>query len=113
MIQTRSGRQVKKPERYEPVEKVEDDFSSDSDDSDFSCATSEFESDEYHDSSGSDGESEDDPDSDDEDFIDDESIPEVLEDPLELLLQTLEESQESESLNDAAQSQLEPCTETP
>jgi len=26
---TRSGRLVKKPERYEPIEKVEDDFSSD------------------------------------------------------------------------------------
>jgi hypothetical protein len=31
---TRSGRLVKKPERYEPIEKVEDDFSSDEYDSD-------------------------------------------------------------------------------
>ena len=34
MTTTRSGRLVKKPERYEPIEKVEDDFSSDEYDTD-------------------------------------------------------------------------------
>jgi hypothetical protein len=54
-MKTRSGRLVKKPERYEPIEKVEDDFSSDEYDSDNdSDIPSEYTEDE-EDSSDSEG----------------------------------------------------------
>ena len=43
MTQTRSGRIIKKPDRYVPVERVEDDFDSDDYDSDESELTSEIE----------------------------------------------------------------------
>lgn len=57
-MMTRSGRLVKKPERYEPIEKVEDDFSSDEynteDDDNASDVPSEYtEEDEGSDSEGS------------------------------------------------------------
>lgn len=55
MIQTRSGRVVKQPERYTPVERVEDDYATDEYDSDESEVTSEIEySDEEIDESESD-----------------------------------------------------------
>jgi hypothetical protein len=52
---TRSGRLVKKPERYEPIEKVEDDFSSDEYDTDDDDVPSEYSEDEDDDESDSEG----------------------------------------------------------
>ena len=54
---TRSGRVVKKPERYEPVEQVEDDYAPedyDSDESSVSSTPSSDESDDYDDESDAD-----------------------------------------------------------
>ena len=56
---TRSGRVVKKPDRYEPVEQVEDDYAPedyDSDESSVSSTPSSDESDEYDDESDADDE---------------------------------------------------------
>jgi hypothetical protein len=55
-IRTRSGRIIKKPERYSPIEKVEDDFSEsdyDSDESDVSSDVS-FDSEDLSDSEDAD-----------------------------------------------------------